>query len=67
MVLQQDQSGTGSFELEILRVKKPDMKNIELSDIQQVVYTGPKKPSMPNNDSFQSVPEVPVLATATAA
>ena len=39
MFSQEDQSDTSPFELEIPRLKKQDMKNIELPDIQQVVYT----------------------------
>ena len=39
MFSQEDQSDTSPFELEIPRPKKQDMKNIELPDIQQVVYT----------------------------
>ena len=52
MVLQQDQIDTYHFELEIPRLKKQDMKCVDLPDFQQVVYIEPKTPPMPNNDSF---------------
>ena len=66
-ILQQGQSNTGLFELEIPCSKKQDTKNVELPDIQQVVYTGTKKPSVPNDNSFQNVPTLSVLTTATTA
>ena len=68
LILQQGQSDTGLFELEIPCPKKQDTKKIELPDIQQVVYIGTKKPSMPNDNSFQNVSTLSsVLTTATAA
>lgn len=40
MILQQGQINTSLFELGIPRIKKQDIKNAELSDIQQVVRIG---------------------------
>ena len=48
----------------IKRLKKADLKDIDLPDVEMSRYTGPKKPCMPGNDVHSLVPPLKVLCGA---
>ena len=48
----------------IKRLKKADLKDIYLPDVEMSRYTGPKKPCMPENDVHSLVPPLKVLCGA---
>ena len=49
--------------MEIPRLKKQELKDTDLPDVQHVPYLGPKKPIIPKKETLQNVPRLEVLAT----
>ena len=54
-------------ELLIPRIKKSDVKDLDLRDVPLPEYHGPKKPNMPTNQSLQKVQSLKILAMAATA
>ena len=52
--------------MEIPRLKKQEIKDVELPDAPHVEYTGPKKPLIPKRRTVQHVSSLKVLASAAA-
>ena len=53
--------------MEIPRLKKQEIKDVELPDTPHVEYTGPKKTLIPKKRTIQHVSSLKVLASAAAA
>ena len=53
--------------MEIPRLKKQELKDADLPDVQHVPYLGPKKPIIPKKETHHNVPRLVVLATAASA
>ena len=69
MLLQQEQSASEcTIQTETIpRMKKTELKDVHLPDIESVQYIGPKKSDMSVKECIQKVPPLKFLAMATSA